>query len=155
MAAFTLATTSSNGLEVVRLKRSTSTFLSISKLFSGLAQCTKHGLKRITVQPDLTTIHHNRTEQLLRLMAPGEKCLVTLRCCRGGLNGFRCGANHVDDTFRLGEHRDVAAVELIGGCPHALGEKTLQIRMYGMVFFADDIPAWLRLPCGSPYFRLE
>ena len=54
-----------------------------------------------------------------------------LRCYRGSLNGLRCGANHVDDTFRLGEHRHVAAVELIAGCPHALGKKTLQIGMHG------------------------
>src|SRR6266567_1686047 len=88
-------------------------------------------------------------------MAPRRKALGTLRCYRGSLNGFRRGANHVDDTFRLGEHRHVAAVELIAGCPHALGEKTLQIGMHGVVFFADDVPAWLRLPSGSPGLRLE
>ncbi len=44
-----------------------------------------------------------------------------LRCLGGSLNGFRCGANHVDDAFRLGEHRHVAAVELIGGSAHTLG----------------------------------
>src|SRR5882762_7589572 len=27
--------------------------------------------------------------------------------------------------------------------------------MYGVVFFADDVPAWLRLPSGSPSFRVE
>src|SRR4029077_8444463 len=71
------------------------------------------------------------------------------------LNGFRGGANHLDNTFRLGEHGDVAAVELIGGCPHALGEKTLQIGMHGVVFLADYVPAWLGLPSGSPGFRVE
>jgi len=40
--------------------------------------------------------------------------------------------------------------------PHALGEKkTLQIGMHGVVLFADDVPARLRLPSGSPRFRLE
>src|ERR1700757_4394921 len=88
-------------------------------------------------------------------MAPREKSVGTLRCYRGSLNGFRRRANHVADTFWLGEHRHVAAVELIGGCPHAVGEKTLQIGLDGAVFFADDVPAWLRLPGGSPDFRLE
>src|ERR1700746_2079771 len=88
-------------------------------------------------------------------MVSGEKSLGTLRCYSGSLNGFRCGANHVDDTFRLGEHRHVAAVELIAGCPHALGHGALQIGMHGAVFFSDDVPAWLRLPSGAPDSRLE
>src|SRR6266478_1239529 len=75
--------------------------------------------------------------------------------CSGSLNSFRCCANHVNDAFRLGEHRHVAAVEFIGGCAHALGHGALQIWMHGAVFFADDVPARLRLPSGSPNFRLE
>src|SRR5579864_7984796 len=27
--------------------------------------------------------------------------------------------------------------------------------MHGVVVFADDVPAWLRLPSGSPGFRIE
>src|SRR5713101_7968447 len=81
--------------------------------------------------------------------------MVPLRFCDGSLNSFRCGSNHVDDAFGLGEHRHMAAVELIGGCAHALGHGALQIGMHGVVFFADDVPAWLRLPSGSPDFRLE
>src|SRR6266404_7669315 len=49
----------------------------------------------------------------------------------------------------------MAAVELIGGCAHALGHCALQIGMHGAVIFADDVPARLRLPSGSPNFRLE
>src|SRR6266446_4480118 len=75
--------------------------------------------------------------------------------CSGSLNRFHCCANHVNDAFRLGEHRHVAAVEFIGGCAHALGHGALQIWMHGAVFFADDVPARLRLPSGSPDFRLE
>src|SRR5579863_2836823 len=78
-----------------------------------------------------------------------------LGCRCGSLNSFRCGANHVNDAFRLGEHGHVAAVELIGGCTHSLGEEALQVRMHGVVFFADDVPARLRLSSGSSEFRLE
>src|SRR5215470_8473102 len=74
---------------------------------------------------------------------------------RGSLNSFCGGTDYVNDTFRLGEHRHVAAVELIGGCPHALGHGALQIGMHCAVFFADDVPAWLRFPSGSSDFRLE
>src|SRR6266446_6951651 len=44
---------------------------------------------------------------------------------------------------------------LIGCGTHALGEETLQVRMHCAVVFADDVPARLRLPSGSPGFRLE
>src|SRR5215831_161560 len=69
--------------------------------------------------------------------------------------GF-CGlADHVEYEFRLGKHRHVAAVDLKGGCAHALGEETLQIGMHGLILFGDDVPARLRLPGSSPDFRLE
>src|SRR5258707_2716695 len=71
-----------------------------------------------------------------------------LSCVRGGADG-------VEHAIRLGEHRHVAAVKLIRCGAHALGEKTLQIRMHGAVIFANDVPARLRLPSGSPDFRLE
>ena len=38
---------------------------------------------------------------------------------------------------------------------HALRKKTFQIRVDGAVVLADDVPAGLRLPCGSPNFRVE
>src|SRR6266446_5400475 len=46
--------------------------------------------------------------------------------CSGPLNSFRCCANHVNDAFRLGEHRHVAAVEFIGGCAH---DEAVQLRV--------------------------
>src|SRR4029077_7209210 len=49
----------------------------------------------------------------------------------------------------------MAAVKLIGGSAHALREEALQIGMHCVVFFADDVPAWLRLPGGSPDFCIE
>src|ERR1700722_7862716 len=49
----------------------------------------------------------------------------------------------------------MAAVELVGGCAHALGHSALQIGVDGAVVLGDDVPAWLRLPSGSPGFRLE
>src|SRR5712692_3316132 len=89
-----------------------------------------------------------------RLRSAGES-LRTLRCCHGSLNRFCGGTDDIKHSFWLGKHRHVAAVEFTGGCPHALGEKALQIGMHGVVFFADDIPAWLRLPSGSSGFRVE
>src|ERR1700720_4044512 len=85
-------------------------------------------------------------------LSPGHLCCFT-RC--GFLNSFCRGANHIEDPFRLREHRNVAAVELIGCGTHALGEESLQVRMDGAVFFADDVPARPRLPGGSPDFRIE
>src|SRR5215831_16282546 len=67
-----------------------------------------------------------------------------------------CGlADHVEYGVRLGKHRHVAAVDLKGGCAHALGEETLQIGMNGLILFGDDVPARLRLPGSSSDFRLE
>src|SRR5882724_2646055 len=43
----------------------------------------------------------------------------------------------------------------MGGCAHALGHSALQIWMHGAVFFADDVPARLRLPGGSTGLRVE
>src|SRR6201987_2562303 len=74
---------------------------------------------------------------------------------RSCLNGLRGVTDDLEHPFWLGEHRHVAAVDLVGGCTHTLGEKTLQIGMHGAVFFADDVPARLRLPGGPPDFRVE
>ena len=71
------------------------------------------------------------------------------------MNRFYGVTDDVDHNIRVGEHRDVAAVELIRGCAHALGHGAFQIGMHDAVFFADDVPAWLRLPSGSSDLRLE
>ena len=65
------------------------------------------------------------------------------------------GADHVEHEVGLGKHGDVTAFELMGDCFHALRKKTFQLRVHSAVVFADDVPARLRLPCGSPNFRLE
>src|SRR5439155_19027569 len=77
--------------------------------------------------------------------------------CRygGALHGLCGGTDHVNHKLGVGEHRDVAAVDLVGGGAHTLGHGALQIGMHGAVFFADDVPARLRLPSGSPDSRLE
>jgi hypothetical protein len=41
-------------------------------------------------------------------------------------------------AFGLGEHGDVAAVELVGGCAHALRKEALQIGMHGLVFLTES-----------------
>jgi hypothetical protein len=85
------------------------------------------------------------------LSAGHPRCFI--RC--GFVNRFGGGADDVEHALGLGEHRHVAAVELIGGSAHALGKEALQVRMDGVVFLADDVPTWLRLPGGSPRFRIE
>src|SRR6266576_1874263 len=77
------------------------------------------------------------------------------RSCGSCSNCLCSGADDVEHALGLREHRHVAAVELIGGCAHALGHGALQIGMHGAVFFADDVPARLRLPGGPPDFRVE
>src|SRR6266576_1696954 len=117
--------------------------------FLAFSNAKGHVLSRATVQPDWTINHHNPTEQLLRLMALRRKVPGT---SRGTVAAVR-----ITSMTRSGwlEHRHVAAVELIRGCAHALGHGALQIGMQGAVFFPGDVPAWLRLPRGSPDFRLE
>ena len=60
--------------------------------------------------------------------------------CDGGL------ADYVNDDVGLGEHDDVAAVRLDGGRPHAFRQKTLEVRMHGVVILGYDEPARFRLP---------
>src|SRR5690348_16311684 len=91
----------------------------------------------------------NRGRRYQRKLGPRSH----LRRCLRFLNSLCGGTDDIEHTFRLGKHWDVAAVELVGGCAHALGEKTLQVGMHGVVFFADDVPAWLRLPGSSSSFR--
>src|SRR6266404_8330803 len=65
------------------------------------------------------------------------------------------GADYIQHEVGLGKHGNVTTLELMSGGFHALRKKAFQIRMNGAVVLADDIPARLRLPCGSPNFRLE
>src|SRR5260221_3504430 len=83
--------------------------------------------------------------------APGRLRRLTRICLRY----IRGGADDVEHAIRLGEHRDVTALKLVGCGAHSLGEKTLQIGMHGVVFFPDDVPTRLRLPGGPPGFRVE
>src|SRR5215470_10407429 len=76
-------------------------------------------------------------------------------CCGSVSNGVCGGADYVEDAFRLGEHRHMAAVEFVGGCAHALGHSALQIGLNGAVILGDDVPAGLRPPGGSADFGVE
>src|SRR5580693_3729985 len=56
---------------------------------------------------------------------------------RGAGSDSSCGgADDVEDAVRLGQHRDVAAVEFIGGGAHPLGRGPLQVRLDGLVVVA-------------------
>src|SRR5712671_5370099 len=78
-----------------------------------------------------------------------------LRCVRSYLNGL-CGCtDNVNHQVRVGEHGNVAAGDLRRGGAHSFGEEAFQVGVDGAIVLADDVPAWLRLPSGSPDFRLE
>src|SRR6266404_3066169 len=81
----------------------------------------------------------------------GTRCAQTSSaCCRGSsLNSVCGGTDYVGDAFRLGKHWHMAAVELVGGCIHALGKEALQIRMNGAV----KSPAKSSMPSGSNQMR--
>src|SRR5580704_10290679 len=80
---------------------------------------------------------------------------VLLGCCCSFLNGLCCGTDYVEDAFRLGEHRHMAAVEFVDGGAHALGHSALQIGMNRVVLFTDNVPSGLRFPGGAPGSCLE
>jgi hypothetical protein len=67
----------------------------------------------------------------------------------GFLNGASGLADHVEYAAGVGEHGDVAAGHLDGGCPHALRHEALQLRVDGTILGGEDVPARLRLPCGA------
>src|SRR3989441_653475 len=91
-----------------------------------------------------------------RWAVPPSASLGASHCRYGGSLHGRCGGtDYVENEVRLGEHRDMTAVGLVGGGAHTPGHGALQIGMHGAVFFADDVPARLRLPSGSPDSRLE
>src|SRR5260370_34646174 len=62
------------------------------------------------------------------------------------LDGPRGVTDHVEDEFRVREHRNVAAVDVIGLRAHALGGGPLQVGVHGTVIVGDDVPARLRAP---------
>jgi len=62
------------------------------------------------------------------------------------LNGASGFADHAEYEVRIGEHGDVAAGPLHGGCPHALRHETFQVGVDGAVVLGHDVPARLRPP---------
>jgi hypothetical protein len=73
---------------------------------------------------------------------------VALQRC-GGRGALDCVGGRADDVEHqlvVGEHGDVAAVDVIGGGAHELGDKALELRMDGAVVVGRDVPAGLRSP---------
>src|SRR5260370_34123644 len=62
------------------------------------------------------------------------------------MNGVGGGADNIDDEVRVRQHRDVAAVDTVGGCIHTLRHEAFQIRVNRAVVVGDDVPTRLRLP---------
>src|SRR5260370_36775900 len=66
--------------------------------------------------------------------------------CLGFLNSV-CGlADHIKYEAGVGEHGNVAAVDLSCGCAHTLRNEAFQIGMDGAVVLGHDVPARLRPP---------
>ena len=57
--------------------------------------------------------------------------------------------DNVNDQARVGQHRDVAAVDSVRCCTHSLCQEPLQIRLNRAVVVGDDVPTRLRLPGGA------
>jgi hypothetical protein len=66
-----------------------------------------------------------------------------------GLNRVRGGADYVEHEVGLGEHWDMATLDLIGGGAHPFGNETFQIGVHSAVVLSHDIPARLGSPRGS------
>src|SRR5260370_26194051 len=47
----------------------------------------------------------------------------------------------VEDVVGVGEHGDVAAVDVVGGGTHPLGRGPLQLGVDGLVLVGHDVPA--------------
>ena len=74
------------------------------------------------------------------------------------MNSFCGGTDNVDDQVEVGQHRDVAAINRVGGCTHALCQEALQIRfnvrsllatMYQLGFDFQAVPAAFRLKMSA------
>jgi hypothetical protein len=66
-----------------------------------------------------------------------------------GLNRVRGGADYVEHEVGLGEHWDMATLDLIGGGAHPFGNETFQIGVHSAVVLSHDIPARVGSPRGS------
>src|SRR4030095_11964210 len=80
---------------------------------------------------------------------------------RGGLlKGTEGVPDHVEHEFRVGEHRDMAAVQLGCGGAHALRDRPLQLGMDRAIFrghgpqSVDEHDTWLGLHRIPPYSAL-
>jgi hypothetical protein len=65
------------------------------------------------------------------------------------LDAFDGVADNVDHEVGVGEHRDVAAVDVVGGGVHALGAESLELGVDGHVVVGDAEPARLGVPRGG------
>src|ERR1700685_3459571 len=75
--------------------------------------------------------------------------------CRGSLDAADGVADDVDHEVGVGQHGDVAAVDVVGGGVHALGAEALQLGVDGVVVVGDDVPARLGLPGDAVGFGAE
>ncbi len=59
------------------------------------------------------------------------------------LNGLCSLPNDIHDEIRVGQHRDMIAINRMNGCTHALGCEPLQIRMNRPVIVGHNKPGGL------------
>ena len=59
------------------------------------------------------------------------------------MNGLSGGTDNVDDEVRMGQHRDVTAVDGVGACIHPFRQEAFQFRLHRPVVVSHDVPARL------------
>src|SRR5260370_33855432 len=69
--------------------------------------------------------------------------------------GVGGGTDHVDYKLGVGQHRYVAAVDLVNGGAHTFRHKALQLGLHCAVTRGHDVPAWFRLPSGAHHILGE
>src|SRR5579862_4357943 len=83
-------------------------------------------------------------------LAPSELLLAPVEeqgLRKGAGSDACCGrADDVEDEAGLGEHGDVAAVDVVGGGAHPLGGSSLQVGVHGLVVVGHDVPGRLGPP---------
>src|SRR5260370_24758285 len=65
------------------------------------------------------------------------------------------GTDHVDHKLGIGQHRYVAAVDLVNGGAHTFRDKALQLGLHCAVTRGRDVPARFRLPSGAHHILGE
>jgi hypothetical protein len=75
--------------------------------------------------------------------------------CGRSLHRVRSFTDDIDDEVRMGQHRDVAAVDSVNACPHPLRQEAFQVRLHRTVVVGHDVPTRLGLPGDTRHIPAE